>query len=334
MAGHNLMQAIARVNRVFGDKQGGLVVDYVGIASALKQAMNDYTIRDRKNYGDTDISKTAYPEFQKKLEVCHDLLHGYDYSGFYGESAMARATSISGGVDFLQAPERATIKQLYIKEALILRQSLSLCACEYTSHGHCGIIRETAGGFELDNDASLLLMQKIAVSQAAAGADMVAPSCMLDGMVSAIRDALDDAGYSNIPIMSYSTKFASALYGPFREAADSGFAFGDRKTYQMNPANAREAFRESELDAAEGADILMVKPATFYLDVLADIRSLGLPVAAYHVSGEYAMIKAAAANGWIDEKAVVLEAMTSLRRAGADLIITYYTRDILRWLNE
>lgn len=209
-----------------------------------------------------------------------------------------------------------------------------LCACEYTSHGHCGIIRETAGGFELDNDASLLLMQKIAVSQAKAGADMVAPSCMLDGMVSAIRDALDDAGYSNIPIMSYSTKFASALYGPFREAADSGFAFGDRKTYQMNPANAREAFRESELDAAEGADILMVKPATFYLDVLADIRSLGLPVAAYHVSGEYAMIKAAAANGWIDEKAVVLEAMTSLRRAGADLIITYYTRDILRWLNE
>ena len=134
--------------------------------------------------------------------------------------------------------------------------------------------------------------------------------------------------------MSYSTKFASSLYGPFREAADSGFAFGDRKTYQMNPANAREAFRESELDAEEGADILMVKPATFYLDILSDIRSLGLPVAAYHVSGEYAMIKAAAANGWIDEKMVVMEAMTSIKRAGADLIITYYTRDILRWLNE
>ena len=163
---------------------------------------------------------------------------------------------------------------------------------------------------------------------------MVAPSCMLDGMVSAIRDALDAAGYSHVPIMSYSTKFASSLYGPFREAADSGFSFGDRKSYQMNPANAREAFRESELDAAEGADVLMVKPATFYLDVLSDIRSLGLPVAAYHVSGEYAMIKAAALNGWLDEKAVVLEAMTSLKRAGADLIITYYTRDILRWLNE
>ena len=209
-----------------------------------------------------------------------------------------------------------------------------LCACEYTSHGHCGIIRETAGSFELDNDASLLLMQKIAVSQAKAGADMVAPSCMLDGMVSAIRDALDDAGFSHIPIMSYSTKFASALYGPFREAADSGFAFGDRQSYQMNPANAREAFRESELDAEEGADILMVKPATFYLDVLADIRNLGLPVAAYHVSGEYAMIKAAAANGWLDEKKVVMEAMISLKRAGADFIITYYTRDILRWLHE
>ena len=205
-----------------------------------------------------------------------------------------------------------------------------LCACEYTSHGHCGIIR----GEELDNDESLLLMQKIAVSQAKAGADMVAPSCMLDGMVSAIREALDYEGFSNIPIMSYSTKFASSLYGPFREAADSGFAFGDRKSYQMNPANAREAFRESELDAEEGADILMVKPATFYLDVLSDIRSLGLPVAAYHVSGEYAMIKAATANGWIDEKKVVMEAMTSIKRAGADLIITYYTRDILRWLNE
>ena len=205
-----------------------------------------------------------------------------------------------------------------------------LCACEYTSHGHCGIIR----GVELDNDESLLLMQKIAVSQAKAGADMVAPSCMLDGMVSAIREALDYEGFSNVPIMSYSTKFASSLYGPFREAADSGFAFGDRQSYQMNPANAREAFRESELDAEEGADILMVKPATFYLDVLSDIRSLGLPVAAYHVSGEYAMIKAAAANGWIDEKKVVMEAMTSIKRAGADLIITYYTRDILRWLNE
>lgn len=209
-----------------------------------------------------------------------------------------------------------------------------LCACEYTTHGHCGIVHETCSGFELDNDASLSLMQKIAVSQAEAGADMVAPSCMLDGMVSAIRKALDDTGFSSVPIMSYSTKFASCLYGPFREAADSGFSFGDRSSYQMNPANRREAFRESELDKEEGADILMVKPATFYLDVLSDIKMLGLPVAAYHVSGEYAMIKAAAAAGWLDEKRTVMEAMTSITRAGADIIITYYARDILRWLHD
>lgn len=209
-----------------------------------------------------------------------------------------------------------------------------LCACEYTSHGHCGIIRECSGTPELDNDASLRLMQKIAVSQARAGADMVAPSCMLDGMVMAIRDALDSAGFSHIPIMSYSTKFASCLYGPFRDAADSGFSFGDRSSYQMNPANGREAFRESELDAAEGADILMVKPAGFYLDVVARVKTLGLPVAAYQVSGEYSMIKAAAAAGYLDEKRTVLETITSIKRAGADFIITYYARDILRWLKE
>ena len=175
-------------------------------------------------------------------------------------------------------------------------------------------------------------MQKIAVSQAEAGADMVAPSCMLDGMVTAIRTALDEAGYEYIPIMSYSTKFASALYGPFREAADSGFSFGDRSTYQMNPANGREAFRESLLDMEEGADILMVKPASFYLDVLTQVRGLGLPTAAYQVSGEYSMIKAAAQNGWIDEKRIVMESLTSIKRAGADLIITYYAQDVARWL--
>lgn len=207
-----------------------------------------------------------------------------------------------------------------------------LCACEYTDHGHCGIIHESCDGPDLDNDASLELMQKIAVSQAEAGADMVAPSCMLDGMVTAIRTALDEAGYEYIPIMSYSTKFASALYGPFREAADSGFSFGDRSTYQMNPANGREAFRESLLDMEEGADILMVKPASFYLDVLAQVRGLGLPTAAYQVSGEYSMIKAAAQNGWIDEKRIVMESLTSIKRAGADLIITYYAQDVARWL--
>lgn len=210
-----------------------------------------------------------------------------------------------------------------------------VCACEYTDHGHCGIVGETcSGGIDLLNDPSLALMQKIAVSHARAGADIVAPSCMLDGMVRAIRTALDGSGFAEVPIMSYSTKFASAYYGPFREAADSGFSFGDRTTYQMDPANAREALLESEEDAAEGADILMVKPAGLYLDVLAEIREIGLPVAAYQVSGEYAQLKAAAACGWLDERKCALEALTCIKRAGADLIITYYAEDAARWLHE
>ena len=203
------------------------------------------------------------------------------------------------------------------------------CACEYTSHGHCGILC----GQELDNDASLLLMEKIAVSQASAGANIIAPSCMLDGQVMAIREALDEAGFSNTPIMSYSTKFASALYGPFREAADSGFSFGDRTTYQMSPANQREAVRESYLDEMEGADILMVKPAGFYLDILRDVREASdLLVAAYQVSGEYSMIKAAGANGWIDEKKIMMESLLAIKRAGADLIITYFAKDVAEML--
>jgi porphobilinogen synthase len=208
-----------------------------------------------------------------------------------------------------------------------------VCACEYTSHGHCGIIRDSPCGPDLDNDASLGLMNRIAVSHAESGADIVAPSCMLDGMVHSIRCALDEAGFSGVAIMSYSTKFASALYGPFREAADSGCSSGDRTTYQMDPANAREAFLESQLDADEGADILMVKPAGNYLDVLSAIATIGVPVAAYQVSGEYAQIKAAAERGWIDEKAVALEALTCIKRAGADLIITYYAKDAARWLS-
>ncbi|MDD1703400.1 MAG: porphobilinogen synthase [Methanoregula sp.] len=208
-----------------------------------------------------------------------------------------------------------------------------VCACEYTSHGHCGIVGGTrCGGKDLLNDESLLLMNRIAISHAEAGADIVAPSCMLDGMVRSIREALDAEGYQDVLIMSYSTKFASALYGPFREAADSGFLFGDRTTYQMNPANGREAFLESQLDMEEGADILMVKPAGPYLDVLADVATLGIPVAAYQVSGEYSMIKAAAQNGWIKEKETVLETLTCIRRAGASLIITYYAYDVCGWL--
>ncbi len=209
-----------------------------------------------------------------------------------------------------------------------------VCACEYTSHGHCGVLRHGRCGTDLDNDASLLLMNRIAVSHAEAGADIVAPSCMLDGMVHSIRAALDESGYQEIAVMSYSTKFASALYGPFREAADSGFSFGDRSTYQMDPANAREAFLESQLDAKEGADILMVKPAGNYLDVLSSICTIGLPVAAYQVSGEYSQIKAAAERGWINEKAVALEALTCIKRAGADLIITYFAMDAAMWLSE
>jgi porphobilinogen synthase len=207
-----------------------------------------------------------------------------------------------------------------------------VCACEYTDHGHCGIVGDTPSGPDLLNDPSLELMSQIAVSHAEAGADIVAPSCMLDGMVMAIREELDCEGYEETAIMSYSSKFASALYGPFRDAADSGFSFGDRTTYQMSPANPREALLESDLDAKEGADILMVKPASLYLDILQSVSSLGLPVAAYQVSGEYAMIKAAAANGWIDEKAVALESLLAIKRAGADLIITYYAMDAAGWL--
>jgi len=209
-----------------------------------------------------------------------------------------------------------------------------VCACEYTDHGHCGIVGETRCGPDLLNDESLLLMNRIALSHAESGADIVAPSCMLDGMVRSIRTALDDEGFEEVLIMSYSTKFSSALYGPFREAAGSGFSFGDRTTYQIHPGNSREAFLESQMDAGEGADILMVKPAGFYLDILAEIATLGLPVAAYQVSGEYSMIKSAAANGWLKEKETVLESLTCIKRAGADLIITYFAGDVAGWLDE
>jgi porphobilinogen synthase len=218
-----------------------------------------------------------------------------------------------------------------IREIVVITD---VCACEYTDHGHCGIIGETRYGPDLLNDPSLELMNKIALSHAESGADIVAPSCMLDGVVGSIRTALDNAGFEEVLIMSYSTKFNSALYGPFREAADSGYAFGDRTTYQIHPGNSREALLESQMDADEGADILMVKPAGFYLDILADIATLGLPVAAYQVSGEYSMIKCAAERGWIKEKETVFEILTSIKRAGAELIITYFASDIARWLDE
>jgi porphobilinogen synthase len=205
-----------------------------------------------------------------------------------------------------------------------------LCLCEYTSHGHCGVLKP---GGAVDNDATLELLARTAVSQAHAGADVIAPSDMMDGRVGFIRQALDEDGLTDIPILAYSAKFASAFYGPFREAADSTPAFGDRRAYQMDPANGDEAVREAKLDAEEGADILMVKPALPYLDLIRRIKDeTAMPLAAYNVSGEYAMVKAAAAAGYLDERATVLEALTSIRRAGADIVITYHAKEAAKWL--
>ena len=207
-----------------------------------------------------------------------------------------------------------------------------VCLCEYTDHGHCGVLRDDG---QVDNDASIELHARTAVSQARAGADVIAPSDMMDGRVGVIRSALDEEGFSDIPIVAYSAKFASAFYGPFREAAESVPAFGDRRAYQMDPANAREAVREALLDVQEGADAVMVKPALPYLDVIRRVRdATDLPVAAYNVSGEYAMVRAAAAAGYLDERAAVLEALTGIRRAGADILVTYHAKDAARWLAE
>jgi porphobilinogen synthase len=205
-----------------------------------------------------------------------------------------------------------------------------LCLCEYTSHGHCGVVRPDG---KVDNDATLELLARTATSQARAGSDVIAPSDMMDGRVGAIRSALDDEGYVETPILSYSAKFASAFYGPFREAADSAPAFGDRRSYQMDPANTNEAVRETKLDIEEGADIVMVKPALPYLDLIRRVKQeTEMPLAAYNVSGEYAMVKAAAAAGQLDERAAVLEILTGIRRAGADIVITYHAKDAARWL--
>lgn len=206
-----------------------------------------------------------------------------------------------------------------------------VCLCEYTSHGHCGVIRNG----DVHNDESLGLLARMALSHVEAGADIVAPSDMMDGRIGTIRQALDERGFSHVPVMAYSAKFASGFYGPFREAAASTPQFGDRRSYQMDPANAREALREVELDIEEGADIVMVKPAMPYLDIIRQVRDrCDLPIAAYNVSGEFSMIKAAAQNGWIDERRVVMEVLTGIRRAGADMIITYFAPDVARWLRE
>ena len=227
-----------------------------------------------------------------------------------------------------EAPVQAAVRAIK-REVPGLLVVTDVCLCEYTSHGHCGILVDD----EVVNDATVEQLVRAALSHAAAGADIVAPSDMMDGRIGRIREALDDAGFAGTAIMSYAAKYCSAFYGPFREAADSAPAFGDRRSHQMDPANVEEALREVELDIEEGADIVMVKPAMTYLDVIARVKAeFGLPTAAYHVSGEYAMLKAAARNGWIDEPRAMLETLTAIKRAGADIIITYYAREAARVL--
>jgi porphobilinogen synthase len=229
----------------------------------------------------------------------------------------------------VQQALRALRKQ-YGERALLMTDE---CFCEYTDHGHCGVLTETTGRLDLDNDATLPLLAEQCVGHVRAGADLVAPSGMLDGMVGAIRSALDAAGFSHVPIMSYSAKYASGFYGPFRDAAESPPQFGDRNSYQMDPANGDEALREVALDLAEGADIIMIKPALAYLDIIRRVKDrFAVPVAAYNVSGEFAMIKAAAQKGWIDERRIALEILTSIKRAGADMILTYFAREAAQWL--
>lgn len=224
------------------------------------------------------------------------------------------------------------VRQAFKNEVVLLTDE---CFCEYTDHGHCGPLCEVNGRTDVDNDATLPLLAAQCVSHVRAGADMVAPSGMMDGMVQAIRTGLDAAGFAHVPIMSYAAKYASGFYGPFREAAESPPQFGDRGGYQMDPANGDEAEREVELDLAEGADIIMVKPALSYMDIIRRVKArFNVPVAAYNVSGEFAMVKAAAKNGWIDERRVAMEILTSIKRAGADLILTYHARDAAKWLKE
>ncbi|HBR00273.1 MULTISPECIES: porphobilinogen synthase [unclassified Roseofilum] len=226
--------------------------------------------------------------------------------------------------------QAATAVKEAVPELVVIADT---CLCEYTSHGHCGYLEVGDLTGRVLNDPTLELLKKTAVSQAKAGADVIAPSGMMDGFVQAIRAALDEEGFEEIPILSYAAKYASAYYGPFRDAAESAPQFGDRRTYQMDPANSREAIKEIDLDVAEGADMLMVKPALAYMDVIWQVKQASnLPVAAYNVSGEYSMVKAAALNDWIDERRVVLETLTSFKRAGADLILTYHAKDAARWL--
>jgi porphobilinogen synthase len=248
-----------------------------------------------------------------------------DEKDAYGRDATSEAGIVPRAI---RAAKKAAPAMLLITD---------VCFCEYTDHGHCGALGQSTGRTDVDNDATLELLARQAVVHARAGADMVAPSGMMDGMVGAIRSGLDGAGFSHLPIMSYAAKYASAFYGPFREAAESAPQFGDRRSYQMDPAaGGGQALREIELDLAEGADLIMVKPALAYLDILRQARDRfpGVPLAAYNVSGEFSMIKAAAARGWLDERAAALESLTAIRRAGADVILTYWAKDVAVWLKS
>jgi porphobilinogen synthase len=269
-----------------------------------------------------------------RLSIDHAVAEAQEAAGLGIPAVMlfglpaAKDEEGSGAYDeegIVQLATRA-IKQA-VSDILVITD---LCLCEYTSHGHCGVARPDG---TIDNDATLELLSRTAISQASAGADIIAPSDMMDGRVGAIRHALDDEGHTDTPILAYSAKFASAFYGPFREAVDSTPAFGDRRSYQMDPANGDEALREVLLDVEEGADIVLIKPALPYLDVIRRVKDrTSMPVAAYNVSGEYAMVKAAAAAGYLDEREAALEALTSIRRAGADIVITYHAKDAARWL--
>ena len=241
----------------------------------------------------------------------------------------ARGTSALEDLGIVQESLRA-LRKAHGTSVLLLTDE---CFCEYTDHGHCGILHTRGNAQDVDNDATLAILAEQCVSHARAGADVIAPSGMMDGMVGAIRRGLDAAGFVHIPILSYAAKYASGFYGPFRDAAESPPQFGDRNTYQMDPANGDEAMKEVALDLAEGADMIMVKPALAYLDIIRRVKErFRVPVAAYNVSGEFAMVKAAAKNGWIDEKRVTMEILTSIRRAGADMILTYHARDVAKWM--
>jgi porphobilinogen synthase len=321
-------------------------------ATRLRRLRQSGVLRDLVRETELSVAHLVYPMFvvasgPKRTPIAE--LPGVDHLSIGGaveEAGIAHALGIPAvllfGLPASKDPEGSGawddegVIQLATRAIKAAHPDLlvftDLCLCEYTSHGHCGVLREDG---VVDNDQTLELLARTAVSQAEAGADAVAPSDMMDGRVGALRAALDEHGLSETPLIAYSAKYASAFYGPFRVAADSAPQQGDRKGYQMDPANALEAVREAKLDADEGADILMVKPALPYLDIIRRVKdATGMPVAAYNVSGEYAMIKAAAAQGLLDERAAVLEALTGIRRAGADIVITYHAKDVARWLNR